>query len=83
MLKSCFQYFFYAEISVAASFQSIQDSKRSVMVVVAVSKFKTETKEDEQRVMARKSVNIHKSRMRVMTKSQKEQRSLRVKAASG
>ena len=46
-----------------------------------VSKFKTETKEDEQRVMARKNVNIHKSRMRVMTKSQKEQRSLNVKAA--
>ena len=36
-----------------------------------VSKFKTETKEDEQRVMARKRVNIHKSRRGQVTKGAK------------
>ena len=40
-----------------------------------VSKFKTETKEDERKVMNRKRVNIHKARIRVMTKEKKEARS--------
>ena len=40
-----------------------------------MSKFKTETKEDERKVMNRKRVNIHKARIRVMTKEKKEARS--------
>ena len=46
-----------------------------------VSKFNTETKEDEMKVMRKKRTNLFKMRRRVMTKEQKEQRAKRVKAA--
>ena len=46
-----------------------------------VEKFRTETKEDEKKVMDKKRVNIFKARNRVMTKDKKEKRSFRVKEA--
>lgn len=46
-----------------------------------VAKFKTETKDDELRVMRKPRVDIHKARTRIMNKDEKLQRSKRVKAA--
>ena len=46
-----------------------------------VAKFKTETRADEQRVMSRQRVDIHKKRQRTMTESKKLARSFRVKTA--
>ena len=46
-----------------------------------VAKFKTETKEDEKRVMERKRVDILKKRFRPVDKEKKEKRSKRVKMA--
>ncbi|CAE7245381.1 unnamed protein product [Symbiodinium sp. CCMP2592] len=47
-----------------------------------VSRFKTETKEDERKVMERKRVDLQKKRVREMTEEKKDARKKRVKAAS-
>ena len=46
-----------------------------------VSRFRTETREDERRVMGKGPVDIHKKRIRVMDKEKKDKRRDRVKAA--
>ncbi len=46
-----------------------------------VASFKTETKEDERRVMKRQRVDIHKKRIRPMDKEKKDKRAKRVKMA--
>ena len=65
----------------AKDFGKFMRSQRSYrrLTQEEVSKFRSETKEDEERVMRKRRVNIFQSRVRKMTVDKKEKRKQRVK----